>query len=210
MNPPILPGTMSEAWKTQHTLLQRARNPNDEEAWREFVEFYDEFIRMILVQMNYQPSDFDDAIQDVLLKIWKSLPDFEFNPDRARFRTWLGRLIRNKVIDRIRSQKVYDQHLNQLKGEMSQDERQLLSESDLDQLIEAQWQRHLTKRAFENIEGLFSKTALKVFEMSLFGQSAKEISEVLDIAQDSVRVLKNRVQKRFVEEIQHLRSELEF
>jgi RNA polymerase sigma-70 factor (ECF subfamily) len=145
----------------------------------------------------------------VLFKIWKSLPEFEFDSQRARFRTWLSRVIRNKVIDRIRSQKTYDQHLSHLKEQTEKQEEALMSSSELDGLIERQWQRHLTKKAFENIEPIFSKNALKVFELSLMGKSAKEICEQLEIAQDSVRVLKNRVQKRFIEEVQYLRSEVE-
>lgn len=210
MLPLIIPDFMNDVWKTQHTLLQRAKNPSDEEAWNEFVHFYEEFIRVVLFQMSYKSSDLEDVIQEILLKIWKSLPEFEFQPDRGRFRTWLSKLIRNKVIDRFRAQKAYDDHVSHVKEQIENQENSWISLPELDKLIERQWQRHVTKKAFENIEPFFSEVALKVFELSMKDKTTKEICLELNIAQDSVRVLKNRVQKRLVEEIQHLKSEMEF
>ena len=88
---------MSDEFLTRNTLLQRAQNPKDEQAWEEFVSFYETFIFILLRQMNIPYQDCDDLTQAVLIKVWKKLATFD--PARAKFRTWLSTLIRNTVIN---------------------------------------------------------------------------------------------------------------
>jgi hypothetical protein len=41
-----------EQWKTRQTLIARARDPNDSQAWDEFAGYYAGFIRMVLMQLH--------------------------------------------------------------------------------------------------------------------------------------------------------------
>ena len=41
-----------EQWKTRQTLIARARDPNDSQAWDEFTGYYASFIRMVLMQLQ--------------------------------------------------------------------------------------------------------------------------------------------------------------
>jgi RNA polymerase sigma-70 factor (ECF subfamily) len=45
--------------------------------------------------MKVSTSDFDDLVQNVLLKLWRNIASY--NPEKARFRTWLGVVVRNAV-----------------------------------------------------------------------------------------------------------------
>ena len=87
-----------EQWKTRQTLIARARDPSDSQAWDEFVHYYAGFIRMVLVQLHAPPDDLDDLSQTILLKLWQSLSTVELGRDHARFRTWLGTVIRNTFL----------------------------------------------------------------------------------------------------------------
>ena len=64
---------MSEEWKTRQSLLIRAKDPTDEEAWAEFVKYYEKFIFHLLHRLNINADDFNDLVQEVLIKLWKSL-----------------------------------------------------------------------------------------------------------------------------------------
>ena len=92
---------MTERWNTRKTLLQRAQDQDDPEAWDEFVFYYHDFLKMILTKMNFNQSDIEDAIQEVLIKLWKALPKFS-TEGTAKFRTWMSRIIRNSAIDYYR------------------------------------------------------------------------------------------------------------
>ena len=51
---------MSDQFLTRNTLLQRAKDPKDEQAWEEFVSYYETFIFILLRQMNVPQQDCDD------------------------------------------------------------------------------------------------------------------------------------------------------
>ena len=61
---------MSDEFLTRNTLLQRAQNPKDEQAWAEFVSYYETLIFILLRQMNIPYQDCDDLTQAVLA-VWE-------------------------------------------------------------------------------------------------------------------------------------------
>jgi len=199
---------MTDRWETRQTLLQRAKDPEDHQAWDEFAKYYKQFIHVVLYRMSFRPSDYQDVEQEILVTIWKNIHRFETDENRGRFRSWLSSLIRNKVIDYIRKSKQYESRREMASEQY--EERDIMQQSEFDILVQKEWKRYLTQTALENIRELFSGVAVQAFEMSLEGKTSKEISDILDINQNSVRTLKNRVKVRLVKEIERLRGELEF
>ena len=79
---------LNDEWKTRQSLLSRVKDPNDEDAWEDFVRYYEKFIFHLLHQMKINTDDFDDMVQEILLKLWKSLRTYD--REKAKFRTWLA------------------------------------------------------------------------------------------------------------------------
>lgn len=194
---------MTERWNTRITLLQRAQDQDNPEAWDEFVFYYQDFLRMVLNKMNFNRSDVDDAIQEVLLKLWKALPAFK--PDgSAKFRTWMSRIIRNSAIDYLRK------HYKGSKEELEHHEIKLAAEPDIESFIKEEWEVHIVALALNRIKSLFSENAITVFEMAMKNISTEKIAENLEMSQNAVLKLKNRVKHRMVQEISQLRQKLEY
>ncbi len=197
---------MSEEWKTSMTLISRAKNPNDTHAWTDFVKYYENFIYHILIRMNINVADSDDLVQEILLKLWKNLNTY--NPRLAKFRTWLGRVVRNAAYDYFSSIKSRRKLM-----EKEQDIANVLhktSQEDMEKLVEDEWMAYLTSFALDRMRGIFSGQAVEVFSMSLDGVAAEEISEKLGISRDSVYTLKNRVKSRLIKEVHAMMKEMEF
>jgi RNA polymerase sigma-70 factor (ECF subfamily) len=199
---------MTTAWVTRQTLLNRATDPSDEQAWEDFVDYYEGFINMLLGKLKIFGSDADDLAQETLLSLWKHLERFKSDPQQATFRTWLSRIVRNKVLNHLRNHS-----LRQQKKELLKSERLHLgldfSESELDDIIEQEWKRYITQRALSNIESRFSGSAIEVFKLALLNHSNAKIAAALDLAESSVRTLKGRVQKALVDEVAKLIHEIE-
>ena len=87
----------NEQLKTRQTLIDRARDPNNSQAWDEFTDYYKGFIRMVLMQLQAPLDDLEDLSQTILVKLWQNLSTVELGRDHAKFRTWLGTVIRNTV-----------------------------------------------------------------------------------------------------------------
>lgn len=195
---------MAKDYTTRQTLLMRARNQQDNNAWEEFVSIYKNFICHVLQQMKMSVAEIDDLSQEVLIKLWKKLPLYD--PQKARFRPWLSSVIRNIVIDYIRAntsrRKREDEELNGRAVDAFQ-------ESDISLIIDQQWKAYVSEMALKNIQELFSDKAFQVFKLSLQDKTVDEICQRVDIKRGSVKVLKSRVKARYLEELKRLIRELE-
>jgi RNA polymerase sigma factor (sigma-70 family) len=200
---------LSGEWNTRVSLLERAKVVDDEEAWQEFVSFYHDYIRVVLLKMRIRSIDLEDLLQEVLIKIWQNLSKFKIDQDRARFRTWLSTLIRNQALDQVKMAKRYKNRVDKkaVVDLIPEDEKNI-AKTELDKVIESEWEKHIIKVALGNIRSLFSEQAIYVFEQSLLGKNSEELSQKLDIKPNSVNKLKNRVKMRMIEEVEHLRNHL--
>jgi len=196
---------MSDNWQTRQTLLQRAKNPDDHRAWEDFVGYYREFITIALFRMNVPETYHDDITQNILLKIWKALPAYEIDPNRAKFRTWLSRVIRNEIINSTSLE------LNRRKKHDNMAEMPTVSidESEWEQIIELEWKEYLANRAMDTVKQSFSGQAVDAFTLTLDGTTAADVAKKLNLTERTVYTLKARVKSSLVKEIARLRQELE-
>ena len=138
---------MNENWNTQQTLIQRAQNQDDHQAWDDFVSYYESFIKMVLRKANISLSDEDDLIQKVLLRIWKGLPSYAYQKEKARFRTWLSTIIRNTVITHINRDKSKGEKHNSYLQEVD-----IVSESAIEEVIHQEWMNYVSSIAMKKVE----------------------------------------------------------
>ena len=197
---------MSDQWITKQTLIQRVQNPDDKSAWDDFVSYYKTFIEMVLNKSRISINESDDLVQEILLKIWKGLPNYEYRKEQAKFRTWLSVLIRNTMLNYLDKLK----RKNPGKVELNEEVILAVSESSIEKIIKEEWVSHLTGLAMTTVSKAFSGQAIDVFKMSLAGKGTKEISETLGINEESVFVLRSRVKSKLKKEIKRLRDEIEF
>lgn len=196
-----------ERYLTRQTLLLRAKDPNNGEAWEEFVTFYKPFIFQILHKMNISYNDFDDLVQDVLLKLWKGLE--KYDNEKSKFRTWLSHVTRNTVLSYFRSRTIRPNIDNSDEIDNCTS-LQSYSDSDLEKIFEEEWRAYLCNIALEKVKKLFTGNAVQAFTLSQKGKSPSEIAEELGLSKESVPVLTSRVRKRFATELKSLMSNLEF
>ncbi|EMI42114.1 MULTISPECIES: RNA polymerase sigma factor [Pirellulaceae] len=197
----------SQNLPTRISLLELAQSGKDHPAWEELLDYYRPFVRRILTHLGVSGSDLDDACQLALMRLWRDLVNYRHQPNRARFRSWLSRLIHNTAMDWHRHQR---RNSKTMSTEVEQIQHSLMCESDLEEQIEKEWRQHIVNLALERLKSVFSGDALDVFVRSVEGESAAQISRDLNIREESVYVLKHRVKKRLILEAFELRRELEF
>ena len=194
---------MDDEFLTRKTLLLRACNPDDEEAWADFVSYYEAFIEMVLNRFLFDKSDLQDLKQDILLKLWEKLKSYDQN--KSKFRTWLSTVIKNTVINHIKKKNKNSDFLIPEAEELFAS-----SPTELENLIQNEWETYASNLALERIKPLFSENAVEIFMLSLENLSVNQVAEKLEIAPDSVYKMKSRFIKRLQKEITLIRSETEF
>lgn len=192
-------------YSTRQTLIERLRTKSDEESWQTFAETYQRYIYVVIRRMNIDHSEAEDLVQDVLLKVWNKLESFNYEPNKAKFRTWLSRVIKNHVFNYVESRRSYSNKLEKA----GQEPQKFYTEDEIDAVMQKEWENYITNLALERIKNQFTGNAIKVFEMSLSGVPVGDIAEKLDIKENTAYRLKNRVKCKIIEEIEQIRFELE-
>jgi len=76
--------------RTHASLLRRIKDLKDEAAWREFVDLYSPWINgWCSGWRQLSEQDAADLTQDILLKLIRVMPTFEYDA-QGRFRSWLA------------------------------------------------------------------------------------------------------------------------
>ncbi|MEN8695205.1 MAG: RNA polymerase sigma factor [Akkermansiaceae bacterium] len=196
---------MVSTFHTSHTLLKRATDLDDEKAWEEFVQQYRHFILCVLYHLGVSRDEMDDLTQQILIALTQSLSGY--NRDRAKFRVWLGTIVRNKANSYFRKRYSTRRCLNEFSNE--QVLRDEISKPKIESIIEREWAAYIGSQAMKRVRENFQGQAIEVFEMSLDGHSAATIAEKTNLAIASVYTLKKRVKKRLYLEIRQITAELE-
>jgi RNA polymerase sigma-70 factor (ECF subfamily) len=73
---------------TPPSLLERLRQPAEQQAWERFVELYTPLIYYWAHRVGLEGHDAADLVQDVFTVLVQKLPEFHYDPQKS-FRSWL-------------------------------------------------------------------------------------------------------------------------
>lgn len=91
-----MPNPISEP-VTRPSMLLRLRNNQDVTAWQTFADVYGRLVYRYCRRRGLQEADAVDVMQEVLVQVSRSMPRFEYQPQRGRFRSWLATVTRSKL-----------------------------------------------------------------------------------------------------------------
>jgi RNA polymerase sigma factor (sigma-70 family) len=198
---------MKESNNTRHTLLQKLQLSEGDEYWSEFVSSYEGYIYLVIRNMGVDPATCEDLLQDVLVKLWKSLSSFKYEKEKCRFRTWLCVIIRNTVYNYFQSKANRNKQQNVNYDEVAESIK-MITQPEIDKIAEVEWKSFLSNKAWDSIKDDFSPKAVQVFEASLDEDDTKVLSERFGISTNVVRVYKSRIRSVLLKEITRLNFEL--
>ncbi len=178
-------------WQTtQPSLLRRVRDPADASAWSEFDQRYGELILRYGHRFGLQHSDAEDVRQIVLMNLVSAMRRFEYQPQRGRFRSYLGRVVRNAV---TRFASCPDARMAALDVDGTTwdaaDERP-------DEHWEQEWVAHHLRRAMQTIRRTSEPSRAQIFDRLLAGASVAQVAREHEMTTDAVHKVKQRVREQ--------------
>ena len=192
---------MPENYNTRETLLLKLKNSHDDKAWQEFNNIYQGFIWSILIKMQIPKADQGDLVQDVLIKSWKALPDFDYDSGRGKFRSWLSLVTSNAARSYFR---IHNRHSALFINEDSDQK----VEAEIEKISLAEWKKFIAEKAWANVSPQLNETLRQCFELISQGVDMHEIGEQLAIPYNTVCVYKKRVINKIAKEIAELEEQL--
>ena len=198
---------MSDDYKTSITLIQKVKNQYDEPSWNRFTESYTPYMRMIILNMGMRHHDTEDLVQSIILKAWKKLPEFNYVPDKGALRGWLKTITKNTVLSFLKKKSTKESSLDELQ-ENSPGSYNPLSEAEIYNCMDEQWEVYISNLAWENIKSEIGEAAQIIFLKTAEGESVENLARELNVKENTIYQSKNRVRKRLYKEIRKLNFEL--
>jgi RNA polymerase sigma-70 factor (ECF subfamily) len=196
---------MAESAVTRPSLLVRIRDPQDREAWAEFVDLYAPLVYGFAHRHGLQDADAADLTQEVLRAVAGAAARLDYDPGRGSFRGWLFTVVRNKLRDFLAARR------RGCRGSGDPDVQERLEQQpgrDESAAWEREYRRQLFACAAEQVRRDFHPATWQAFwRTAVEGQSGQETARQLGLSVAAVYLAKRRVMARLREQIARLQAE---
>ena len=184
---------------TSVSLLERLRQPGDQDAWRRFVKLYSPLIYYWARRQGLDTQDAADLAQEVFALLVQKMPEFTYDAQKS-FRAWLRTVTQNKLRD---MRKRRPPPLPTGGGSAFGD---LPDTSDDNAAFELkEHQQQLVRRALRLMQADFQPTTWKAcWELVVSERSAAEVAAELGMTEGAVYAAKFRVLARLRDELKGL------
>lgn len=187
---------------TSTTLIVRLKD-RDDIAWDRLKNLYG---RLVLdwcrKKKNLKRDDRQDIFQEVFIKAYRSIDQFQKGPENSSFRGWLRSITDSCISDYRRKNKNNPQLLSDTRIELLEGRLHTHPEHEQPTEIDEESERRLlTRRALEIIKEDFDPKTWEAFIRMVPGtETSAEIGQDLGMSSDAVRKAKSRIHKRIREE----------
>jgi RNA polymerase sigma factor (sigma-70 family) len=195
---------MQTSPETRPSLLLRLRNPQDEQAWREFLEIYEPLIERLARRRGLQHADARELVQEVLLAVSGAID--RWDPDEAR--GWLSTITRNLTIN------VLKREGRHARGTGDSEFARLMNEQpdpvgENTALFDLEYRRRLFQFAAEHVQEQFGDSTRQAFwKTSVEQQPLVDVCEELGLSRGAIYVARSRVMAKLRKHIEKLESEV--
>jgi RNA polymerase sigma-70 factor, ECF subfamily len=180
---------------TPVTLLERLRDPAEQDAWARFVRMYTPLLFHWARAAGLQAQDAADLVQDVFVTLVQQMPSFRYDRHKS-FRAWLRTVTHNKWRDRAKARKAaaFDPRKHPLAEIAVDDPTEFVAESE--------YRRFLTCRALRLMQADFRPETWRACWMTVGeGRPAHEVATALNITVSAVYSATCRVLGRLRQEL---------
>lgn len=193
--------------ETRPSLILRLRDPQDEQAWAEFLEVYEPLIERLGRRKGLQNADVRELVQDVLVSVAGAVERWEPSADRGTFRGWLSTITRNLTVNLLKREARHP------RASGNSDFQRLLEQQPdpkcgTTALFDLEYRRQVFQWATDRIRHEFQPSTWSAFWTTCVdGISVDAAAAELGMSRGAIYVARSRVMNRLREVIEQRRRE---
>lgn len=177
--------------RTRSSLLGRVRDLDDSSGWVEFDGLYRPLLVRYARNRGLGATDAEEIAQQCIEVIVEKIQRFK---KRARFRSWLRRIVDNKVKQFIRDRRKRVAAGDEVLAELP------CVRGGLDEIWEHQWELAHLAYCMRRLRADFADHTLQAFELYVIQSlPVADIAELLGMTPNQIYMAKSRVIKRIRE-----------
>ncbi|MEM9588045.1 MAG: sigma-70 family RNA polymerase sigma factor [Planctomycetota bacterium] len=184
---------------TRPSILIRLRDHSDREAWQEFEAVYRGVIRRMAKRFGLQDADAADLGQEVLIRVSNHIDRFEHQRTQARFRTWLGRLIRSAIVDQHRRR---SRDRVEIQGCADSSGFDPPDEAAFRQTLADEYRKEVFHWAADRVRSEFTESSWQAFwRTAVHDEPVDQVARQMQRSAGAIYTSRSRVMKRIREEV---------
>jgi RNA polymerase sigma-70 factor (ECF subfamily) len=214
MSPPA-----DDSVPTRQSLLERLKRWDDTGAWREFFATYWELIYNVARKAGLNDAEAQDAVQETVLAVVRKIGEFNTDPRRGSFKSWLLGHARWRISDQFRARKRSAQAIaggpkpaDRIPTRSEEDTTDFLadftqdaSEDRLEAMWNEEWEQHVLRTALERVKAQVTVKQFQIFELHVRpGLSVTDTAKAIGTTKASVYMTKSRVGRLLKREVHAL------
>lgn len=198
--------------KTRRSLIERLRDRDDKDSWREFFNRYWKLIYGLAIKSGLTEDESEEVVQETMATLARNLDGYEYRPDECSFKSWIFSAAKWRIIDQVRKRPpgfLKAGHPEPRSDRTATVERVADDAQELDRLWEKEWQANLMEVALDRVRQKASIKDYQIFDLYVLkGQPVAEVKQLLRVSAAHVYVAKYRVSALVQREIKRLESEM--
>jgi RNA polymerase sigma factor (sigma-70 family) len=197
---------------TRRTLLSRLKNWNDHESWKLFFDTYWKLIYNAAVRAGLTEAEAQDVVQETVISVSKSMPNFRYDEANGSFKGWLLRLTNWRIMDQLRKRPIEIQHRNRGSGPSGTTAtvERIPDPASLEAFQAAwdqEWESNLFEAAIERVKRKVDPKLYQIFDLYVCKKwPVSRVATELRISRARVYLSKHRIGKLVKMEISYLQT----
>jgi RNA polymerase sigma-70 factor (ECF subfamily) len=198
---------------TRVSLLSRLKDWEDDESWREFFGIYRKLLFSFAFKAGLSEQESEEVVQETIISVAKTIKEFQYDPERCSFKSWLRHLAQKRIADafRRRSRQPLLQEPSRADSIRTPAIERLAnpSEANLDELWEEEWRQELLEAAIARVKSSVSSEQYQVFDFYVLKKMpVKKVTEALGTSTAQVYLIKHRISRLIKKEVNRLEQQM--
>ncbi len=219
--------TRDDTIATRASLLDRLRDCQDQASWQEFFDTYWRLIYTVATKAGLSDAEAQDVVQETVISVAKNVGEFRYDPKVCSFKTWMLRMTRWRIMDRIRRREReaaclgHRVHLGHAEGSAgvppphddATDRTATLERLpdpagvNLEKIWDEEWRETTLAAAMESIRQRISPEQFQMFHLYAVKQlPVTQVARMVGVSIPSVYLAKHRVAAQLKREVQRLEA----
>lgn len=198
---------------TRASLLGRLKNWDDARSWEEFSQTYSRLIRAVAMKAGLNEAEAKDVEQETLLCVAKTIHEFESNPERGSFKSWLLNLTRWRIADQFRRRSPAasgSSSVSEATATRTPTVERIPGADTLEVEWEIEWKRNIMETALARVGRKVKPKHLQIFDLySRRNWAASKVARELGVTMVQVYLVNHRLTRLLRKEVEYLGKRLE-
>ncbi len=172
-------------------------------AWERMVDIWAPLLQGYCRNRGFAPEVADDIAQNVMLRVYRGIHQFERNGRERRLRYWIAAITRNEIVDFCRRNSAHPVAIGGSEHQLQLNALRSVDDSSTDEPVFQP--AIILARTLQVVEQDFEPHVWRAFELfKRDGLTAREVAKVLGMTENSVRQAALRVCRRLRAEMADL------